>query len=78
MAAALCRGTSPRPGPARLLLLLLGGLLCAAPARGDAELEPEPEPEQEPDPHVRHRYNAEMLRHAAQSAPHFVMFFAPW
>ncbi|XP_044859682.1 thioredoxin domain-containing protein 5 [Mauremys mutica] len=75
MAAALCRGASPRPGPARrLLLLLLGGLLCAAPARGDAE----PDPDPELDPHARHRYNAEMLRHGAQSAPHFVMFFAPW
>nr|XP_006138847.1 thioredoxin domain-containing protein 5 [Pelodiscus sinensis] len=74
MASALCRDASPRPGAARGLLLLLGALLCAAPARGDAELEREPEL----DPHARHRYSAEMLRHAAQSAPHFVMFFAPW
>ncbi|XP_020652780.3 thioredoxin domain-containing protein 5 [Pogona vitticeps] len=32
----------------------------------------------ETDPHAQHLYNAEMLRHGAQSAPHFVMFFAPW
>uniref|UniRef100_A0A8C8RS23 Thioredoxin domain-containing protein 5 n=1 Tax=Pelusios castaneus TaxID=367368 RepID=A0A8C8RS23_9SAUR len=76
MAASPCRGASPQPGPVRrrLLLLLLGGLLCAAPARGEAE----PDPDPHSDPHARHRYNAEMLRHGARSAPHFVMFFAPW
>ncbi|NWU98313.1 TXND5 protein, partial [Upupa epops] len=38
----------------------------------------EPQPEPDPDPHGRHLYDAEMLRHGAASAPHFVMFFAPW
>lgn len=32
----------------------------------------------EADPHARHLYDAEMLRHGIHSAPHFVMFFAPW
>lgn len=40
--------------------------------------EPEPGEEPEADPHARHLYSAEMLRHGAAAAPHFVMFFAPW
>uniref|UniRef100_A0A8D0GTQ8 Thioredoxin domain-containing protein 5 n=1 Tax=Sphenodon punctatus TaxID=8508 RepID=A0A8D0GTQ8_SPHPU len=50
---------------------MLGCLLCWAPATRADEAE-------EPDPHSRHLYSGEMLRHGAQSAPHFVMFFAPW
>ncbi|KAJ6664469.1 hypothetical protein lerEdw1_007126 [Lerista edwardsae] len=79
MAAAL------RPGAAspaaRLALLLLGCLaLRRAPALADeaAKEGTGAAGGDETDPHARHLYNAEMLRHGAQSAPHFVMFFAPW
>lgn len=67
-----------RSGPAwwRLLsLAVLGPVLCSRPAR--AEPEPGPGSAAE-DPHGRHLYSAEMLRHGAAAAPHFVMFFAPW
>ncbi|XP_053252913.1 thioredoxin domain-containing protein 5 [Podarcis raffonei] len=59
---------------AACLALLLGCLsLGAGPARAEGT-----EAGGEEDPHARHLYSAEMLRHGAQSAPHFVMFFAPW
>ncbi|XP_050168653.1 thioredoxin domain-containing protein 5 isoform X2 [Myiozetetes cayanensis] len=67
-----------RTGPAwwRVLsLAVLGPVLCGCPGRA----EPEPEPgAAAADPHGRHLYSAEMLRHGAAAAPHFVMFFAPW
>ncbi|OXB63396.1 hypothetical protein ASZ78_004837 [Callipepla squamata] len=59
----------PLSGPA-LWRLLAWAALCA----GSVRAEPEPEA----DPHSRHLYSAEMLRHGAAAAPHFVMFFAPW
>ncbi|XP_027755522.1 thioredoxin domain-containing protein 5 [Empidonax traillii] len=65
-----------RSGPAwwRVLsLAVLGPVLCGCPGRA----EPEPDPAAA-DPHGRHLYSAEMLRHGAAAAPHFVMFFAPW
>lgn len=68
-----------RSGPAWWRLLswaALGPVLCGVPGR--AEPEPGKEPESQPDPHGRHLYSAEMLRHGAAAAPHFVMFFAPW
>lgn len=64
---------SLRSGPAWCRLLAwaaLGPVLCG----GSVRAEPEPEA----DPHARHLYSAEMLRHGAAAAPHFVMFFAPW
>ncbi|XP_061447576.1 thioredoxin domain-containing protein 5 [Rhineura floridana] len=73
MAAALRPGASSH---AACLALLLGCLvLRGAPARAE---ETTTETGDETDPHARHLYNAEMLHHGAQSAPHFVMFFAPW
>nr|XP_020009886.1 thioredoxin domain-containing protein 5-like [Castor canadensis] len=30
------------------------------------------------DPHAKHLYTADMFAHGIQSAPHFIMFFAPW
>ncbi|XP_066479255.1 thioredoxin domain-containing protein 5 [Tiliqua scincoides] len=72
MAAALRRGASR--AAARLALLLGCLALCGAPARADEAAREGGEA----DPHARHLYSAEMLRHGAQSAPHFVMFFAPW
>lgn len=68
-----------RPGasspPAACLLLLLGCLVMCGASSWPEEME---EDGDETDPHSRHLYNAEMLRHGVQSAPHFVMFFAPW
>ncbi|KAF7248575.1 Thioredoxin domain-containing protein 5 [Varanus komodoensis] len=58
----------------RLAVLLGCLLLRGAPARAEEAAAAG----DEADPHARHLYNAEMLRHGAQSAPHFVMFFAPW
>ncbi|KAM9387731.1 thioredoxin domain-containing protein 5 [Phaethornis superciliosus] len=57
-------------------MAVLGTVLCVQ--MGRAEPEPGPGPEVEADPHGRHLYSAEMLRHGAAAAPHFVMFFAPW
>ncbi|XP_042320592.1 thioredoxin domain-containing protein 5 [Sceloporus undulatus] len=57
------------------LLLLLGCLVVSWGAEAEQE---EQEGVEEEDPHARHLYTAEMLRHGALSAPHFVMFFAPW
>ncbi|XP_042662752.1 thioredoxin domain-containing protein 5 [Tyto alba] len=54
-----------------LSMAVLGPVLCGRPGRAE-------EPEPGPDPHGRHVYSAEMLRHGAAAAPHFVMFFAPW
>lgn len=76
-----------RSGPAwwRLLsLAVLGPVLCGRPGRAEPEPGPAPDAgpaadrEREPDPHGKHLYSAEMLRHGAAAAPHFVMFFAPW
>ncbi|NXH23343.1 TXND5 protein, partial [Bucco capensis] len=69
-----------RSGPAwwRLLsLAVLGPVLSGRPGRAEPEPSPDAGPAAE-DPHARHLYNAEMLRHGAAAAPHFVMFFAPW
>ncbi|XP_053169308.1 thioredoxin domain-containing protein 5 isoform X1 [Hemicordylus capensis] len=82
MAAALRAGASSH---AARLALLLGCLVwCGAPALAD-ETEAAKEgtgtevaADDKTDPHARHLYSAEMLRHGAQNAPHFVMFFAPW
>ncbi|XP_006270971.3 thioredoxin domain-containing protein 5 [Alligator mississippiensis] len=73
------------PGPVPVFVLLL--LLRGAPARAELGV-PEAEEEEEAaaaaaaaggsDPHSRHVYSADMLQHGARSAPHFVMFFAPW
>lgn len=80
MAAALRPGASSPA--ARLALLLLGCLtLRGAPALADEAAKEGTGAAaggDETDPHARHLYTAEMLRHGAQSAPHFVMFFAPW
>lgn len=72
-----------RSGPAwwRLIsLAVLGPVLCGRPGRAEPEPGPGPaaDPDPDPDPHRRHLYSAEMLRHGAAAAPHFVMFFAPW
>ncbi|KAM6412814.1 thioredoxin domain-containing protein 5 [Pluvialis apricaria] len=76
-----------RSGPAwwRLIsLAVLGPVLCGRPGRAEPEPGPGPDagpaadPDPDPDPHGRHLYSAEMLRHGAAAAPHFVMFFAPW
>ncbi|XP_031971830.1 thioredoxin domain-containing protein 5 [Corvus moneduloides] len=63
-----------------LALAVLGPVLCGRPARAEPELEPGPAAAAAAagDPHGRHLYSAEMLRHGAAAAPHFVMFFAPW
>ncbi|XP_041045328.1 thioredoxin domain-containing protein 5 [Carcharodon carcharias] len=47
-----------------LLTLLLGAL--------------PPSLQEQEDEHSKHLYNAELLNHAVQIAPHFIMFFAPW
>ncbi|XP_058031954.1 thioredoxin domain-containing protein 5 isoform X2 [Ahaetulla prasina] len=73
MASALRPGASSPP--AACLLLLLGCLVLRGASAWSEEME---EDGDETDPHTRHLYNAEMLRHGVQSAPHFVMFFAPW
>lgn len=69
-----------RPGasspPAACLLLLLGCLVMRGASAWPEEMEEDGD--DDTDPHSRHLYNAEMLRHGVQSAPHFVMFFAPW
>lgn len=73
MAAALRPGAS---SAAACLAVLLGCLvLRGVSAWAD---ERETEDSDDTDPHTRHLYNAEMLRHGVQSAPHFIMFFAPW
>ncbi|KAH0617936.1 hypothetical protein JD844_016713 [Phrynosoma platyrhinos] len=61
--------------PAAFLALLLGCLVLSMAAEETEEAEAKGVEE---DPHLRHLYTAEMLRHGALSAPHFVMFFAPW
>lgn len=86
VAAALGRGASSAASTnsrAACLALMLGCLAWhGAPARAEAAEEAaaaeSTEAADEADPHARHLYDAEMLRHGAQSAPHFVMFFAPW
>uniref|UniRef100_A0A7M4DZL2 protein disulfide-isomerase n=1 Tax=Crocodylus porosus TaxID=8502 RepID=A0A7M4DZL2_CROPO len=72
--APRCPGPFPFPVPVPLLLLLL---LRGAPARAEPGA-PEEAAAAGLDPHSRHVYSADMLRHGARSAPHFVMFFAPW
>ncbi|XP_054841475.1 thioredoxin domain-containing protein 5 [Eublepharis macularius] len=71
-----------RPGASSHLALLLGGCLLfgglPAGAGDPKDGKTEAAGGDETDPHARHLYNAEMLRHGVQSAPHFVMFFAPW
>nr|XP_060630771.1 thioredoxin domain-containing protein 5 [Anolis sagrei ordinatus] len=63
---------------AGLALALMAGCLLFSAARSEETEEEEEAEEEEEDPHAQHLYTAEMLRHGAQSAPHFVMFFAPW
>ncbi|XP_063154943.1 thioredoxin domain-containing protein 5 [Candoia aspera] len=72
MAAALRPGAS---SPAARLALLFGCLVLRG---ASARAEETEAARDDTDPHARHLYNAEMLHHGAQSAPHFVMFFAPW
>lgn len=73
MAAALRPAAS---SAAARLALLLGCLVFRGASAWADEMETEDR--DDTDPHTRHLYNAEMLRHGVQSAPHFIMFFAPW
>ncbi|XP_032078831.1 thioredoxin domain-containing protein 5 [Thamnophis elegans] len=75
MASALRPGASS--SPAACLLLLLGCLALRGASAWPDEMEEEGEAD-DTDPHGRHLYSAEMLRHGVRSAPHLVMFFAPW
>lgn len=75
MAAAL------RPGASSAAAACLALWLCCLVLRGVSAWTDEMEPEEDgddTDPDTRHLYNTEMLRHGVRSAPHFVMFFAPW
>ncbi|XP_026570864.1 thioredoxin domain-containing protein 5 [Pseudonaja textilis] len=73
MASAFRPGASSSP-PAACLLLLLGCFVL----RGASAWSEETEEDADKTDPTRHLYNAEMLRHGVRSAPHFVMFFAPW
>ncbi|XP_072323105.1 thioredoxin domain-containing protein 5 [Scyliorhinus torazame] len=50
-------------------LLFLSALLATLPFSSQ---------DQEEDDHSKHLYTTELFSHAVQTAPHFIMFFAPW
>uniref|UniRef100_A0AAY4BE37 protein disulfide-isomerase n=1 Tax=Denticeps clupeoides TaxID=299321 RepID=A0AAY4BE37_9TELE len=55
---------------APLVCFVLSAVVFAAGVSGDSE--------EEEDEHAKHTYTVEMFNDAIHTAPHFVMFFAPW